>query len=259
MALVGDDGGDAGSNVVPGERSSSLAYTLPSGVAQYVESVVVSVDNTSGGDLHPTVIVRDSSGQVISAKRQDDVIPAGESDGLAVWSLRLAGSSSSALSHPIGFYTVAPNAGNPVAAGDPDPLLKFTFAGVQAGVDLLDTTIHGSPNGPTAKVAGLYALGLRVGLDPDPIGPFPAGKYASLDLFEQNAPPPESFWSAQLTQLIPLDNTFASECLVSLTMIRYLDPNANGAGAANYFQAILRRTPGQSLNVGGVLAVQRIY
>lgn len=74
--------------VMGGDGTSVARYELAPGVFQYVESVLVEVDNTGGGDIRPTLAVTTQDGQVIATKRQGETIPAGDT-GTATWALRL--------------------------------------------------------------------------------------------------------------------------------------------------------------------------
>ena len=95
MTLLADRSADAGSNVVNGDGSNSLTFTMPANVVLDVQSVVATVDNTAGGDSRATIVIRDASGQVIAAKRQGDPIPAGDT-GTATWALRLTDEAAAA-------------------------------------------------------------------------------------------------------------------------------------------------------------------
>ncbi len=72
--------------ITPGQSTAS--YTLAPGLAQYVQSVYVEVDNTAGADTRPLLTVSEQSGVVIAKKRQGESITAGTS-GSATWALRL--------------------------------------------------------------------------------------------------------------------------------------------------------------------------
>lgn len=71
-----------------GNGTSVVAYTLPAGLFQYIESVLVEVDNGAGADIRPTLRVKSDAGQVIATKRQGEAIPAGDT-GTGTWALRL--------------------------------------------------------------------------------------------------------------------------------------------------------------------------
>jgi hypothetical protein len=90
MANLVDKSGDATSNLVRGGTTTSLSFSMPGNVPLDVESVVATIDNSAGAATTPTLVVRDSSGEVIATKRMDDTIPAGDT-GTATFSLRNAG------------------------------------------------------------------------------------------------------------------------------------------------------------------------
>ncbi len=79
---------DPQTRVMGGDGTSTLSYALAPGVFQYIESVLVEVDATAGGDAQPVLSVLTHDGVVIAAKQQGDVIPAGDT-GRATWALRL--------------------------------------------------------------------------------------------------------------------------------------------------------------------------
>lgn len=88
MAEVIDVGGAvAAANLVTG-NSRSLTFTLPGSVQMRVESVVATVDNGSVVEVTPALTIKDSSGEVMATKTQDDAIPAGDS-GTASFALRV--------------------------------------------------------------------------------------------------------------------------------------------------------------------------
>lgn len=71
-----------------GSGTRSVSYTLPPGVFQYIESILVEVDNGSGSAVNPELSVATTNGQVMADKRQGRAIPAGDT-GRATWALRL--------------------------------------------------------------------------------------------------------------------------------------------------------------------------
>lgn len=89
MANLVDKSGDAYSNLVAGNGTNSLTFTMPGSVALNVESVVATIDNAAGGATTGELSIADASGVVIANKRQGDTIPSGDT-GTATWALRLA-------------------------------------------------------------------------------------------------------------------------------------------------------------------------
>jgi len=75
--------------------SAVESYTLAPGLAQFVESVYVEIDNTAGGDAQPLVTLSDQSGVVIAKKRQGGTIAGGDT-GSSTWALRLADETTQA-------------------------------------------------------------------------------------------------------------------------------------------------------------------
>src|SRR4051794_33579593 len=74
---------------LPGSLADTQQYELAPGLAQYVQSVRVVVDNTAGAEATPTISISEQSGVVIADVPQNGVLPAGEADGAATWALRL--------------------------------------------------------------------------------------------------------------------------------------------------------------------------
>lgn len=74
--------------IIGGNGTQAQAFTLDPGLFQYVQSVLVEVDNTAGPDVRPTLSVQTVNGAPIADKRQGEVIPAGDT-GRATWALRL--------------------------------------------------------------------------------------------------------------------------------------------------------------------------
>jgi hypothetical protein len=74
--------------VVAGNGTQAASYTLPPGIFQYVQSVLVQVDATAAPAVRPTLSIAEQSGVVIATKRQGEAIPAGDT-GSATWALRL--------------------------------------------------------------------------------------------------------------------------------------------------------------------------
>ena len=75
--------------VLPGNGTQAASYTLPPGIFQYVQSVLVQVDATAAPAVRPTLSIAEQSGVVIATKRQGETIPGGDT-GSATWALRLS-------------------------------------------------------------------------------------------------------------------------------------------------------------------------
>ncbi len=88
MALLADKSADVNSNLVSGNNTQSLTFTMPGGVAMKVLSVVATVTNGAGSAVTPELTIKDQSGVVIAARKQSSSIPAGDT-GTATWALRL--------------------------------------------------------------------------------------------------------------------------------------------------------------------------
>lgn len=87
MADLADKSGSAGSNLVQGTGTATATFPMPGSVQVDVESVVATIDNTAGGATTATLVVRDSSGEVVATKRMGDTFPAGDT-GTVTFSLR---------------------------------------------------------------------------------------------------------------------------------------------------------------------------
>jgi hypothetical protein len=79
---------DRQTRVLGGNGTSVQAFTLDPGLLQYVQSVFVTVDNSGGGDIQPTLTVQTNNAVPIAKKQQGRSIAAGDS-GSATWALRL--------------------------------------------------------------------------------------------------------------------------------------------------------------------------
>lgn len=73
--------------------SSAASYTLAPGLAQYVESVYIEVNNGAASGVHPVLTIAEQAGVVIAKRRQGGTIAAGNT-GSATWALRLSGDDS---------------------------------------------------------------------------------------------------------------------------------------------------------------------
>lgn len=115
--------------VVPiSNTSDTVAYTLAPGLAQYVQSVYVEVDNTAGSDARATLTVSEQAGVVIAKKRQGEAIPAGDT-GSATWALRLTDE----------------DAATPSSGGDVVLLWEYTVP--VGGQAVVDTSVDGAMAG----------------------------------------------------------------------------------------------------------------
>lgn len=74
--------------LVPGQGSSTVTYTLPAGLFQYIQSVVATVDTTASGAVTPLLTIRDDGGEVVADQAQDDALSAG-GVGRSTWALGL--------------------------------------------------------------------------------------------------------------------------------------------------------------------------
>jgi hypothetical protein len=207
MAATSNAVDTAGSNIVTGAGSSSVQFKLPGSPQYIIQSVVATVDNTAGGDTTATLTYADTNGEVIAKRPQGAVIPAGDT-GTATFALRLTDDSAQgAAAFPVGFYDLVPSGGNPVPAGTQVTFAALTFGAPNAGVDLLDTSVNGSPSAWCVKKSSKYVFMARVSVDPHPSVPFPAGQTMRLDLTPTSADPdPAGFWATQATTLYPLSN-----------------------------------------------------
>jgi hypothetical protein len=93
VANLPDNSGDALSNIVTGNGTRSLTFTMPKTVALDVESVVASLNNASAADVTPEITIKDASGEVIATTAQTTAIPAGDT-GTATFARRLAASQA---------------------------------------------------------------------------------------------------------------------------------------------------------------------
>lgn len=236
--------------VVSGTGTQTLSYVLPDGAQLKLESVVASIDAVA--DSRPTLAIAESSGVVIAEKRQGETIPAGDT-GLATWALRLADDNRVALPHPIGWYTAATR--HPLLTAS-SALVNFTFAGAGGGVDLLDTSVVGTPNGPSVKTAGLYFLQLNIAVRPNPFAAWPAGAQGTFFLQTQAEPPPGNFFSQQGRTPVFLDR---SDAAGSLGWVRYLDPA--GINGALFFEVQVQwpAAAAADVTISGDLSVQQVY
>jgi hypothetical protein len=255
VALLVDESGDVNSNLVAGEGTNSLTFTMPSNIALNVESVVATVDNGAGGDTTAKLTVLDQSGAVIAKKAQGDTIDAGAT-GTATFALRLTDEqAATATPHAVGFYDATPPGGNPVAAGTTSVWMQLTFAGAGAGVDLLDV-VNGTPfSSWTPKVAGVYCYMARIALDKSTFAPWAAGEFVTLDLTPLGAdPPPANFWATQATTTWEL-TSLAQGSIYTIYAMRYMSPGDASIGA-EYGLRVTWSYAGSVVVTGFVEAIQ---
>lgn len=177
----------------------------------------------------------------------------GGGGGVGVSWLDVGSSDGLTLNHEIGFYEVGPNVGNPTSG---KKLMKWTFAGTGGGVDLLDTTVIGTPTGPAVKTPGMYALLVRIGADPSPNASWPAGSVGYIDLSTNAEPAPANYWAQQASHPFPLDNTSGAGAAIGTTgWTRFL---TNIDAGFNQWIELLFGAPG-TYSASGFVSVQRIY
>src|SRR6266536_4541159 len=137
-----------------GSGAQTASYQLPPGLFQYIESVLVQVDNTAGGDARPTLQVQTVNGVVMAAKRQGESIPAGDT-GTATWALRLTdegGGGGGGFTVEQGFYDV----GSTVVTPNNTTALAIAY---NSGVALLDLT---NPLQPAYLFDGFHVVSASV-------------------------------------------------------------------------------------------------
>lgn len=136
--------------LVPGEGSSTVAYTLPAGLYQYIQSVVATVDTSGSGAVTALLTIRDDGGQVVADKEQGAAI-AGGGSGRATWALRLTDEGAGAAAVTIQSASYSGNNVNiaPGATG------TITWDSFDAGDDLLNLSVPGTP---TVRKAGMYIV-----------------------------------------------------------------------------------------------------
>jgi hypothetical protein len=152
--------------LTPGQATAE--YQLAPGLAQYVQSVYIEVDNTAGADARPVLTFSEQAGVVIGKKEQGRTITAGGT-GSASWFLRGTDETAAggAVAGQLGTYT---SFGLTVPTNSTTPF-PFTF---DLGADLLDTT---NPLAPAFRAAGTYIMRAYAEADPQFTA---AGKVARL-------------------------------------------------------------------------------
>lgn len=219
----------AGSNKVTGTGTNSVTFALPGTPKYLVQSVSVQVNNSAGGDSTGTLTMADTDGTVIAKRRQGEAVTAGATT-TATWALRLSGSgATAATATSVGFYDVAALGGNPVPMGTQGAFVSITFAGAGAGVDLLDTSVNGSPSAWVVKTAGYYCFMASINITPSPPAVIPAGNLMSFDFFPGAGadPAPANFFATQARSKLPHDNSFG-QAYNTIWIIRYMPTLANG-------------------------------
>lgn len=149
---------------IGGDGTGTLTYPLAPGVFQYIQSVLIEVDNGAGPDTRPVLSVQTHDGVAVADKTQGSVIPAGDT-GRATWALRLTDETAGGGG---GFVPTDTNSSNLY-----DGSANVPAGGVQlpwndgGGAALLDLT---NPLAPTVNVAGVYALTIGIDGAAQPIG-----------------------------------------------------------------------------------------
>jgi hypothetical protein len=142
---------DRQTKIIGGNGTNELAFVLDPGLFQYVQSVLVEVDNGAGPDIRPTLSVQTVNGVPIADKQQGAAIPAGDT-GRATWALRLTDEQQAGAS----FATDVIEFFNNGAGPDVPPNTSTDLAWVHdAGVSLVDLT---NPLVPSIITAGVYSL-----------------------------------------------------------------------------------------------------
>lgn len=168
MSVLGTDG-EPRTIIVPVDSQQTASYKLPPGLLQYVQSVLINVDNTAGPSSRPTLRISEQSGVVIAAKRQGEAIPAGET-GTATWALRLTdegvGTTDGVELGAAALFilredTVLPSG---VLVFVPFRVL-FNTIGADLSPDFLDITTPGIGEHPT------FGLALEIGIEDPPSPP----------------------------------------------------------------------------------------
>lgn len=160
MANLVDKSGDAYSNVVHGDGTNALAFTMPGNVALDVESVVATIDNTSGDSTKALLTVADSSGQVIARKRLGESLDGGTT-GDMTWALRLADETAIALPYVFGSYSKAsPFGTGAIPSGTPTNLnFNLRFVNSDPSVWFVHRDGNGIATGATDVTgSGLYLV-----------------------------------------------------------------------------------------------------
>jgi hypothetical protein len=116
--------------VIDGDGTATQSVTLYPGLLQYVQAVLVEVDNGAGPAIKPTLTVATNNGQALAKQQQGRSIPAGDT-GSATWALRLADEREDGVTS--------------VVSGDPN---VFTFP----------------PGGPSVAV-GRFSLSAQISRD----------------------------------------------------------------------------------------------
>jgi hypothetical protein len=241
--------------VLGGNGTRTQTFELAPGILQYVQSVLIEVDTTASPDTTPLLTVQTQDGVPIVDVEQGRSLTAGGA-GRASWGLGLDAEGETALSHPIGFYTGAPLGGNPIAAGTTSKAMEWTFGGLGAGVDLLETVFPSSPSHPTPKEAGLYWISGRVNVAPTAPGAIPAGAFWKPFLSVQPAdlPPAQFFGQAWDERRFIATGTTNDETTVAI-----LDFFHWTVAIPIYIELLIQKSAGWATNAFGTLQVQRIY
>lgn len=94
MASFVEETGPPSSNIVGGAASATKTFVMPASVELDVQSVVATIDNSSGATpVTATITIKDQGGEVIDANAQSETIPAGGT-GLATFARRLVDRSA---------------------------------------------------------------------------------------------------------------------------------------------------------------------
>lgn len=164
-----------------GDGSSTLEYALAPGVFQYIQSILVVVDNTAGPDVNPILTVQTVNGTPIADKTQGTAIPAGDT-GRATWALRLTDETAAGGAVTLPGYGTYECVAQSVASGGAVNL-NWTYVSGDAWLDL------STANRPLIVTEGIYGFTMCFTVDSVP----PAGKFWFANLI----------WD-QLGDLLPL-------------------------------------------------------
>lgn len=156
----------------------------------------------------------------------------------------------------IGFYNVDPPGGNPLPSGSHNFFMQLSFGGVNAGIDLMDTTTLG-PGQVFPKTKGLYAFKYRILISPVGL-PFQAGDFATVDMSTNNEPSPSNFWSQESTMEIDLSVGGGAGIASQVYFERYIDPAQLTSGQPNHIIINVAYVSSRQVSAGGDFSAQQL-
>lgn len=222
--------------IIPGQGASSVTYTLPQGLYQYVQSVVATIDTTASVAVTALLTVRDDAGEVVADKEQGQTLDAGGAGRRATWALRLTDETTAGGAATTGEEFFAAT-GDVVTAGGTKNL-TWTKS---SGSTLLDLT---TPTQPSVVASGVYAFSVTVAVVPSTAAPTNGKTHIAQLTFNDFSIPAGMAAQTMWDTTSPSDNSIFVSAVRSLTAgttLQVIGGNGDVIAVGNQLAVYLER------------------